>query len=173
MHQGSGRPVVVMGVSGCGKSTVGLALAQAFGVDFVEGDKLHPPENVARMAAGVPLTDQHRHGWLAALAQQLQSEPARTRGVVASCSALKRVYRDQLRAAVPDILFVFLHGDPALLMSRLSARAGHFMPASLLQSQLDILEPPGTDESAFSFNIEQSPDHILRQVCEALEKELH
>jgi len=155
--------VVVMGVSGCGKSTLGRALAQRLGVHYVEGDELHPPENVARMAAGVPLTDADRHGWLQQVAGQLANATSRSRGVVVSCSALKRSYRDLLRAAAPDTRFVHLHGDRALLQQRLSARQGHYMPPSLLQSQLDTLQPPQADEQALTLDIALPPDQQADQ----------
>jgi carbohydrate kinase (thermoresistant glucokinase family) len=152
--------VVVMGVSGCGKSTVGRLLAARLGVHYVEGDELHPPDNVARMAAGVPLTDADRHGWLQEVAGQLANATSQARGVVVSCSALKRRYREQLRAAAPDLRFIHLQGTEALLRERLAARRGHYMPASLLQSQLDTLEPPAADEPALSLSIEAPPQQL-------------
>jgi carbohydrate kinase (thermoresistant glucokinase family) len=142
-----------MGVSGCGKSTVGRGIAAALGLHFVEGDELHSAENVARMAAGIPLTDADRHGWLQAVGDQLGSATARAHGVVVSCSALKRAYRDRLRAAAPDTRFIHLHGAPELLAARMQSRQGHYMPATLLQSQLDTLEPPGADERALTLDI--------------------
>jgi carbohydrate kinase (thermoresistant glucokinase family) len=157
-----------MGVSGCGKSTVGRRLATALGLHFVEGDELHSPENVARMAAGIALTDADRHGWLQAVADQLGSPTARTHGVVVSCSALKRSYRDRLRAAAPDARFVHLHGPTELLTARLQGRQGHYMPASLLQSQLDTLEPPGADERAIALNIAAGPDELVGALCRQL-----
>lgn len=161
-------PIVVMGVSGCGKSTVGRALAQALGRAYVEGDELHPPRNVALMAAGTPLTDDDRAGWLDAVAQRLVDEAARTPGVVVSCSALKRAYRNRLRAAAPGMKFVYLHGPLALLQQRLAQRKGHYMPASLLQSQLDALQPPTADEAALAFEISPGPERIVRDVVAAL-----
>lgn len=152
--------VVVMGVSGCGKSTVGRLLAAALQVHYIEGDELHPPENVARMAAGTPLTDADRHGWLQAVARQLGNATTEARGVVVSCSALKRSYRDLLRAAAPDVRFVHLHGDVALLQERMAARRGHYMPPSLLQSQLDTLQPPADDEQALSLDIAHAPPQL-------------
>jgi gluconokinase len=157
--------VVVMGVSGCGKSTVGRALAARLGVNFVEGDALHSERNVAKMAAGTPLTDADRHGWLQLVAEQLNNPTAAARGVVASCSALKRNYRDLLRAGAPDLCFVHLHGSPALLADRLAARSGHYMPASLLASQLEILEPPGRDERALALDIVQPPSVLVDEAC--------
>lgn len=140
--------LVVMGVSGCGKSTVGQALAHALGLTFVEGDQLHPPRNVALMASGVPLTDADREGWLHAVGQALGAPEAGRGGVVVSCSALKRSYRDLLRAHAPGLRFIHLQADPVLLARRLALRKDHYMPASLLQSQLDTLEPPHVDERA-------------------------
>ncbi len=162
------RSVVVMGVCGCGKSTVGRQLAAALGAEYVEGDEFHPPENVARMAAGIALTDEDRQGWLEALARQLAAARGAGRTLVLSCSALKRSYRDVLRRGAPDILFVHLTGSRELLAQRMNARAGHYMPASLLMSQLATLEPPGPDENALSFDIAQVPEAIvaaLRVAC--------
>ena len=153
--------VVVMGVSGCGKSTVGRALAEALGVRYIEGDEWHPPQNVARMAAGVPLTDADREGWLRALGRELA---ASRDGAVASCSALKRSYRDLLRAAVPGLRWVYLSGERELLAARLATRQDHYMPASLLQSQLDTLEPPQPDEGAVEIGIDASPEEIVSTV---------
>lgn len=155
--------VVVMGVSGSGKSTVGRALAAALGVHYVEGDELHPAENVARMAAGVALTDADRHGWLQEVAGQLANATSESRGVVVACSALKRSYRELLRAAARDVRFVHLHGPAAVLQQRLAARRGHYMPASLLQSQLDTLEPPAADEDALVLDIAATPLELAEQ----------
>jgi gluconokinase len=153
--------IVVMGVSGCGKSTVGRRLAQGLGLRFVEGDELHPPRNVALMAAGTPLTDADRHDWLETIATALAQAAAQGQGLVVSCSALKRRYRDQLRRAAPDTVFVHLHGPTALLASRLQSRAGHYMPPTLLQSQLDTLEPPGVDEAVLVHDITPPPEAIV------------
>lgn len=155
--------VVVMGVSGCGKSTVGRALAARLAVHFVEGDELHPAENVARMAAGIPLTDTDRHGWLQAVADQLANATTEARGVVVACSALKRSYRDLLRNVAPDVRFVHLHGASSVLAQRLALRKGHYMPASLLQSQLDTLEAPLADEQALVLDIAAGADHLAAQ----------
>lgn len=140
-----------MGVSGCGKSTVGEALAARLGLPFVEGDELHPPENVARMRAGTPLTDADRASWLDRVAGALAAAEG---GAVVSCSALKRSYRDRLRRAAPDVRFVHLHGPEPLLAARMAARSGHYMPPSLLASQLQTLEPPGADEHAVCLGID-------------------
>ncbi len=161
--------IVVMGVSGCGKSTVGRDLAAALGVPFVEGDELHPPRNVALMAAGTPLTDDDRRDWLNTLAEVLAGAAARGHGVVVSCSALKRIYRDRLRAGAPGTRFVFLHGSSALLAERLQGRSGHYMPPSLLQSQLDTLEPPTADEGAVALDIASPPAALVAAALHGLE----
>src|SRR5882672_4551404 len=120
---------VVMGVCGSGKSLIGALLARALGIEFVEGDAYHPPDNVARMSAGIPLTDEDRQAWLAAIAARLDAARADP-GLVVSCSALKRRYRDVLRAGRDDVQFVFLEGPRALLEQRLADRRGHFMPSA-------------------------------------------
>ena len=153
--------IVVMGVSGCGKSSVGQRLAAALGLPFVEGDELHPPRNVALMAAGTPLTDADRHDWLQLIAQRLADAVDQGKGLVVSCSALKRRYRDRLRSGAPDLIFVHLHGPVELLAARLQSRSGHYMPATLLQSQLDTLEPPGPDEASIVCEITQPPEAIV------------
>lgn len=160
--------IVVMGVSGCGKSTIGAGLAQALGLRFVEGDELHPPRNVALMAAGTPLTDEDRREWLEAVARVLAD--AKDDGVVVSCSALKRRYRDLLRASAPDLTLVHLRGEPALLAERLAARKGHYMPPSLLQSQLDTLEPPGAGEVVYTGDIAEPPSRLVAQLSQRLRK---
>jgi gluconokinase len=137
----SGHPVVVMGVSGSGKSTVGAVLAERLGLAFLDADSLHPASNVAKMARGEPLTDEERWPWLAETGAWL----AGTRGVVA-CSALRRSYRDELRSHCPDLVVLHLEASKELLAQRLAERSGHFMPASLLESQLATLEPLESDE---------------------------
>jgi len=137
--------VVVMGVSGSGKSTLGAQLAQSLGVEFIEGDAHHPPRNVERMAAGIPLTDADREGWLRTLAERIAQAQAAGQGLVVSCSALKRSYRDLLRGAAP-LRFVMTHASRDVLQARMAARTGHYMPASLLDSQLATLEMPTADE---------------------------
>lgn len=154
-----------MGVSGCGKSTVGAALAQALRVEFVEGDAFHPPRNVERMAAGIALTDADRAGWLQALAAHIAQ--AAPRGVVVSCSALKRAYRDVLRGALP-VRFVWLELPRAQLESRLATRTGHYMPASLLDSQLQTLEPPQDDEAAIRLDAAQPVATLVAQALAQL-----
>ena len=161
--------VVVMGVSGCGKSSVGHALAAAMGLPFVEGHEQQPPRNVAKMSAGTPLTDDARRDWLRTLAEVLAGAAARGHGVVVSCSALKRSYRDLLRQGAPALRLVYLHGTPTLLAERLAARSGHYMPASLLQSQLDTLEPPAADEGALELDIAAGVDALVERTRHALE----
>ncbi len=149
-------PIVVMGVSGSGKSTVGSALAQRLRVPFLDADTLHPPVNIAKMTAGEPLNDDDRYPWLEKVGEWLAGH--RDGGVVA-CSALKRKYRDQLRGHCPQVEFLHLSGSPELIGRRLDARSGHFMPAALLRSQFDTLEPLGGDERGVVINLsEDVPD---------------
>ncbi|GAA2499775.1 gluconokinase [Streptomyces gobitricini] len=135
---------MVMGVSGSGKTTVGQSLAQSLDVPFAEADDFHPPENVAKMRAGIALDDEDRAPWLVTIAEWLLEQ--RPRGGVITCSALKRRYRERLAAAAPSVFFIHLHGSAELIARRINARRGHFMPVSLLQSQLDTLEPLAADE---------------------------
>jgi len=162
--------VVAMGVSGCGKSTVGRELAEALGMPYLEGDEFHPPQNVARMAAGVALTDDDRQGWLRTLAERIGAALREGRGVVLSCSALKRSYRDLLRAQAPELRFVHLTGSPELLAQRVAMRQHPYMPASLLKSQLATLEPPGADERALTLDIAQPPDELARLAAQWLRR---
>ena len=162
------RAIVVMGVAGCGKSAVGKALAAAEGAVFVEGDRLHPPENVARMASGEPLTDQLREGWLDAIGQRIADLAGSGQGVVAACSALKRSYRDRLRGFRRDIVFVYLEIDRATAKRRVAARKGHFMPASLVESQFAILEPPGAEEQALTVDAKLPVADIVTAVASLL-----
>jgi carbohydrate kinase (thermoresistant glucokinase family) len=164
------RPrLIIMGVSGCGKSTVGYSLAQRIGVPFLEGDALHPPRNVALMAAGTPLTDADRAGWLDAIAARLSSLGT-DEGVVVSCSALKRAYRDRLRGATNDVHFVHLHGSPALLAARLQERQGHYMPPALLDSQLETLELPSPDEAVLTLDIHLPAHQLVAHIEHALDR---
>ena len=150
-------PVVVMGVSGSGKSTVGAALALRLGVPFADADAFHPAANVAKMAAGTPLDDDDRYPWLDAVGEWLADHDS---GVM-SCSALKRRYRDQLRSHRSDIAFLHLTGPPELIGSRQGDRPGHFMPSSLVTSQFETLEPLDPDERGISVGVEQSLDAIV------------
>jgi len=161
--------LVVMGVSGSGKSQLGARLARALGVEFLEGDALHPPRNIERMAAGIALTDDDRAAWLATIAAHLRAAHAARRGLVVSCSALKRTYRDTLRAGAPDLVLLHLHGKRALLEQRMAERSGHYMPASLLQSQLDTLEPPQPDERAIAIDIALAPPQQLELALQRLQ----
>jgi len=153
---------VIMGVSGSGKSLIGAMFARALDVEFVEGDDLHPPDNVSRMAAGIPLTDENRRGWLTKIADRLRDAKRARLGLVVSCSALKRIYRDLLRSvAAADVRFVYLAGSRELLAERMANRRGHFMPPALLESQLAILEEPSPDERAWVCDIRKAPDAII------------
>jgi gluconokinase len=153
---------VIMGVCGSGKSLIGATLARELGVEFVEGDDLHPPDNVKRMAAGIPLTDDDRHGWLLAIAARLREAKRQGVGLVVSCSALKRSYRDLLRSVGDaDVRFVYLAGSRGLIEERMAQRRGHFMPASLLDSQLSTLEEPSPDERAWVCDISEAPHAIV------------
>lgn len=155
----AGSPlVVVMGVSGSGKTTVGVALAARLGVRFVDGDDLHPPSNVAKMAAGHPLTDADRAPWLVRVAAALTA--AAPTGLVVACSALKRSYRDVIVRAEPRTIFLHLTADRAVLAERLADRHGHFMPAALLDSQLATLEPLAADERGAVIDVAPSPDLV-------------
>lgn len=163
--------LVVMGVSGCGKSTVASQLAAALGLEFLEGDLLHSQRNIARMASGVALTDEDRQEWLELLSAHIAQAHRDHRGLVVSCSALKRTYRDILRRGAADLLFVHLTGAPALLAQRTAQRPGHYMPASLLASQLATLEAPGQDEQALTFDVAQPPEAIVAAVMAARARE--
>jgi gluconokinase len=155
------RIYVVMGVSGSGKSVVGAALATELDVEFADGDDFHSAANVERMTAGIPLTDADRAAWLAALAARIREAKDAGVGLVVACSALKRSYRDTLRAAAADLQFVFLDGSRELIAARLKTRSGHYMPASLLDSQLATLEKPAPDENAWVADISQTPRDII------------
>jgi gluconokinase len=152
---------IVMGVAGSGKSVIGAAFADALGVDFVEGDDYHPAENVRHMAAGIPLTDADRAGWLSALAERLREAKNAGTGLVMSCSALKRAYRDVLRAGAPEVQFIFLRGTRMMIAERLAQRRGHYMPASLLDSQLAALEEPAPEERAWVVDVSEAPSDIV------------
>jgi gluconokinase len=156
-----------MGVSAAGKSTAGRLVAERLGTDFLDADDLHPASNRAKMSAGAPLTDEDRMPWLDRVSDELADRSAS--GAVIACSALRRVYRDRIRARVPGVLFVHLHGSDELLAARATARTDHFMPPSLLQSQLDTLEVLTSDERGLTVDIAPSPNTIARATVEWLE----
>lgn len=160
--------LVVMGVTGTGKSTVARALQERLGWPFAEGDDLHPAANVAKMAAGVPLEDADRWPWLATIAAWTSEQAAEGHSTIVTCSALRRAYRDRLREAAPGTVFIHLAGSPELLAERMRARKGHFMPASLLQSQLDTLEPLEEDEAGLVVDVAGSTEAVVERVVEAL-----
>lgn len=145
--------IVVMGVSGSGKTTVGEALAEALGWPFVEGDSYHPAANIAKMSAGHPLDDDDRRPWLEALAARIGQDDAAGHSSVVGCSSLRRSYRDILRTGAPDVRFLHVHGDRELLARRLGHRPGHFFPPALLESQFAALEPLGPDENGVVVDI--------------------
>jgi gluconokinase len=153
--------VVVMGVSGSGKTTVGAALAQRLRVPFADADDFHPRANIAKMSAGIPLTDDDRGPWLATIASWLADHAAS--GGVASCSALRRSYRDVLAAGAPQVFFVHLHGDPDVIATRVAGRPGHFMPAALVESQFATLEPLEPDERGAVLDVDQPVDELVSQ----------
>ncbi|MFF3248554.1 gluconokinase [Streptomyces sp. NPDC002870] len=160
--------VVVMGVAGTGKTTIGPLLAAALGVPYAEGDDFHPPANIAKMSAGIPLDDSDRWPWLDAIGQWAQSRAGL--GGVVSSSALKRSYRDRLRAAAPDAVFLHLTGDRALIERRMSERKGHFMPAALLDSQFATLQPLGGDEAGVTVEVSGTPEEITERAAAALRR---
>lgn len=161
--------IVVMGVSGCGKSTVGAALAQTLGVRFLDGDDLHAPDCVAKMALGQPLTDADRWPWLARVAQALRA--ADDGGLVVACSALRRAYRDALRADGPaDLRFVHLVGERGVVAARLAARGGHFMPPTLLDSQFGALETPTDEPDVATVSIDAPVERIVASAFLALRR---
>ncbi|TDD70553.1 gluconokinase [Jiangella aurantiaca] len=162
-----------MGVSGSGKTTIATRLADQLGRPFAEADDMHPPANVAKMSAGTPLTDEDRMPWLATVRDWLTAQAEQGRSAVVTCSALRRVYRDVLRGAAGGVTFVHLHGDAALLAERMKRRKGHFMPASLLQSQLDTLEPLEPDEYGVRVPIDGTPDDIVAEALRRLGAEVH
>ncbi len=160
---GARRPhhVVVFGVSGCGKTTVARGISAATGLVFAEADEFHSPANVARMRAGEPLTDADRMPWLRALADWMGRQDTTGVGTVLACSALRRHYRDILRDGTPGVVFVHLQASPRLIRGRLEERTGHFMPPSLLDSQLATLEPLQPDEDGIVLDASDPPAHLI------------
>lgn len=162
--------IIVMGVSGAGKSTVGALLAGRLGWPFEDGDSFHPPGNVEKMRAGTPLTDEDRWPWLRAIAARIAAARGQGAGVVIACSALRRAYRDVLRDGKADIRFLHLTGEPALIMARQAARQGHYMPASLVASQFATLEPPETEADVIDLDVEAEPSVIVQRAIAALRR---
>ena len=163
--------VVVMGVSGSGKTTIAEALAERLGWEFTEGDSHHPPANVEKMRAGIPLDDADRAPWLDQLAEWIAERETAGRSVVLTCSALKRTYRDRLREGSESVWFVHVDVPEDELAKRLAARKGHYMPPSLLRSQLDALEPLGGDEPGVTVPGTGSPDEVVDTLVEVLARE--
>ena len=160
--------VIVMGVSGCGKSTVGALLASRLRWEFEDADWFHPASNVDKMHRGIPLTDEDRWPWLAAIAGWIDNTRLAGRHAVIACSALKRHYRDVLIGSRVDVRLVYLKGDETLIARRIATRHEHFMPRSLLHSQFDALEEPGADENPVVISIEPEPREIVARILSAL-----
>lgn len=157
---------IIMGVAGCGKTSVGEAMAAQFNWIFVDGDALHPASNITKMSKGIPLDDSDRQPWLVMIGKRLKETPG---NAIIGCSALKRSYRDIIReAAGSDVCFVFLNGSRELIESRMAVRKGHFMPLSLLDSQFDALEPPMKDETFIDIDINGNLPSILDRITQSL-----
>jgi carbohydrate kinase (thermoresistant glucokinase family) len=167
-HRRAARVAVIMGVSGSGKTTIGRALARRLGWLFQEGDALHPPENVAKMKAGHPLDDEDRAPWLAAIAATIDAWRAQGDAGIITCSALKRRYREIVIGDRPDVRLVYLEGSRDLIGERVRARRGHFMPASLLDSQFTALEPPAPDEHAITVAVDAPVAGSVAQIAASL-----
>jgi gluconokinase len=156
--------VVVMGVSGCGKTTVAAGLAERLGWQLAEADMFHSPANIAKMGNGIALTDEDRWPWLAGIANWIDAARSARRPSVITCSALKRRYREIIIGDRPGVRLVYLKGDYDLIARRMAAREGHYMPVGLLQSQFDALEEPGPDENAIVVSIEAPPEDIVAKI---------
>jgi len=157
------RVSIVMGVSGFGKTTIGEALGEALGGQFLDGDTFHTPNNLDKMSRGIPLNDDDRWPWLKQFAREMSQ---RTGSVVGGCSALKRIYRDHIRQTLGEpVRFIHLTGSGELIAARMAKRTGHFMPMSLLQNQFDTLEVPGADENAMTIDIAGTTAEIVDEIC--------
>ena len=165
--------VVVMGVSGSGKTTVAALLAAALGARFQEGDDLHPPKNVEKMHSGIPLTDADRIPWLQKIAEVIDGWRARGEAGVLTCSALKRSYRDIIIGDRPGVTLVYMKGSQSLIRARMAARHEHFMPLALLDSQFRTLEEPTADEHPVIVNVGDSPTEIVAEIVRQLEERQH
>jgi gluconokinase len=166
--------LIVMGVSGCGKSTMAAALGERLGLDMVDGDDLHLPESVAKMRAGIALQDADRWPWLDRIGQYLAQAQAHPQGRVVACSALKRVYRDRIREQAGDVCFVFLDGDFDLIAQRMRQRVGHYMQPGLLDSQFRTLEKPRADEAdVITLPITETVQDMVTQALQALHSRVH
>jgi carbohydrate kinase (thermoresistant glucokinase family) len=171
MGEASPRVLVLMGVSGSGKSTIGKPLAERLGWDFEEGDDLHPPANIAKMRRGEPLDDADRAPWLRAVRGWIDREVDQGRSGVIACSALKRAYRDQLSDGRQEVRFVYLKGEESVIQARVEHRVGHFMPADLLHSQFQTLEPPGPDEHPIVIDIGRPVTAQIEEIERAVRAE--
>jgi carbohydrate kinase (thermoresistant glucokinase family) len=160
--------IIVMGVSGSGKSTIGALLAEALGWPFADADGFHPAANVAKMAAGQPLTDEDRWPWLDAIAAHIEAARAAGQPVVVACSALRRAYRERLRAGHGDLIFLHLAGAPGVIAERQAARQGHFMPPSLMASQFATLEDPAAEADAVIVSVSASPHEVVAAALDQL-----
>lgn len=161
-NQDTPLAIIIMGVSGSGKSSIGEGVAEKLGIHFIEGDALHPAANVEKMSKGIPLTDEDRWPWLETIGREITESLAKGEGIAVSCSALKRVYRERLRASAGGHLyFIYLDGSKELLTKRMGERKGHFMPASLLESQLQTLEIPTGEPGVVTVDIDTTIDAIV------------
>lgn len=160
--------IVVMGVCGCGKSEIGRRIANGAGYSYIEGDDFHPAGNIAKMAAGTPLDDADRAGWLLTLQAKIRKAAERDEGYVLSCSALKRRYRDALRGGDDALVFIHLDGSPDVILSRMTTRKDHFMPTTLVGSQFNDLERLEPDEIGMALDIRMEPDQLVDKVMQAL-----
>ena len=160
---------IVMGVAGSGKSTVAQSLAQRLGLDYLEGDQFHSTENIVKMRDGIPLTDEDRWPWIEKMNTYIRLELQRGDGVTLASSALKKIYREKLTAGLPGAKFIYLKGSKELIVGRMAARVGHFMPLALLDSQFAILEEPQADENAITVSIDATPGEIIGEIITDLQ----